>query len=68
MKTPLTIGERIKEAREEKGLTQRQVADRMGVKYQNIGQYERGLRTPKIGTIRRIADALGVKVSELIEL
>lgn len=61
-----SIGERMKEIRIEKGLTQRQIADSIGVTYQHISQYERGLRTPKMNTIRKIAEALGVDVWEII--
>lgn len=55
-----TIGEKIQEARIEAGLTQRELARRLGIKPPNISQYERGVKTPKFETILRIADALGV--------
>lgn len=63
----MTIGERIKKIREEKGMTQQQVADKIGISYQNVSQYERGIRTPKSSSLRKIADALGVDVWEIIE-
>ena len=63
----MTIGERIKKIREEKGMTQQQLADKIGFSYQNISQYERGLRTPKSSTARKIADALGVDMWQIIE-
>ena len=66
MKNDDSIGIRIKEIRIKKGLTQQQVADSIGVTYQNISQYERGLRIPKNETIIKIADALGISVYELI--
>ena len=66
MKKDDSIGVRIKETRIKKGLTQQQVADSIGVTYQNISQYERGVRTPKNETLIKIADALGVSVYELI--
>ena len=66
MKNDESIGDRIRETRVNKGMTQQQVADSIGVTYQNISQYERGLRTPKNETLIKIADALGVSVYELI--
>ena len=66
MKKGESIGDRIRETRVNKGLTQQQVADSIGVTYQNISQYERGLRKPKNETLLQIADALGVSVYELI--
>ena len=66
MKKDESIGERIRKTRVNKGLTQQQVADSIGVTYQNVSQYERGLRKPKNETLLQIADALGVSVYELI--
>lgn len=34
---------------------------------QYIGQYERGLRNPKISTLKKIADALGVDVYSIAD-
>ena len=66
MKKDESIGDRIRKTRVNKGLTQQQVADSIGVTYQNVSQYERGLRIPKNETLLKIADALGVSVYELI--
>ena len=56
----MTIGQRIKVARTESGLSQRELGERLGVSQAMIGQYEGGMRNPKYETIKRIADALGV--------
>lgn len=61
----MTFGERVKKIREEKGLSQRQLGERMGVKQQTIAQYERALNTPKLETVRRLASALKVPLSAL---
>ncbi len=60
-----TIGNRIKVLRQSKGLTQAELAQILGVPYQSVGQWERGIRKPKPATITQIADALGVPVSEI---
>lgn len=61
----MTIGERIKEARKSKGLTQEDLAKLLGVTFAMIGQYERGERNPKMETLQKIALALDVTVASL---
>ena len=61
----MTIGQRIKEARENAGMTQAELAKKLGIPYQSIGQWERDVRNPKKETLQRIADALGVNILEL---
>lgn len=43
----MTIGERIKSLRESKGLTQDQLAEKIGVSRATIAKYENGFTTPK---------------------
>ena len=62
----MTIAERIRKARKEAGLTQKQLGDRMGVSDASITQYESGKRNPKVETLQRIAKALGVGVDVLL--
>ncbi len=63
-----TVGENIKRIRKEKGLTQKELAQKCGILYQTLGKYERGLLNPKIDTIKKIANALEVEGLELISL
>lgn len=62
----MTVSEKIQEARSKAGLTQQQLADAIGTTMQNISQYERGIRTPKIKALQKIADALGVPMTEFL--
>ena len=62
----MTVGERLKAIRKEKGLTQKQVASGCGMADSAIRKYESGLITPKLETIQRIANALGVHVLDLL--
>ena len=62
----MTVGERLKATRKEKGLTQKQVASGCGMADSAIRKYESGLITPKLETIQRIANALGVHVLDLL--
>ena len=61
----MTVGEKIKTFRVAKGMTQQDVANALGVSYQNISQYERGVRTPKMSMIRKIASVLSVNAWEI---
>ena len=49
------IGERIALARLNAGLTQKQLAEKLGTSESYISQYERNKRNPKTDTIQRIA-------------
>jgi transcriptional regulator with XRE-family HTH domain len=60
------IGLRLKTVRKEAGLTQQQLAKRLGIPYQSVGQWERGIRNPKIETLQAIADAIGVSLDYLL--
>lgn len=62
----MQTGDLIKKVRLQAGLTQAELAERLGVTPQAISQYERGVKKPKYETIRRIADAVGCHPLELI--
>lgn len=68
MATAKEIGIGIKNARLTVGITQAELARRLGVTPQAISQYERGGKKPKIETIKKIADALGVSWFQLSHL
>lgn len=59
------IGEMICQIRKSVGMTQAELATKMGVTPQTISQYERGLKNPKPKTIEKFANALDVDAAEL---
>lgn len=62
-----TTGERIKEARKARGMTQTELAEKIGVKFSAIHKYENGLVVNlKRDTIAALADALDVSPSWLM--
>ena len=61
----MQTSEKIKQARKKAGLTQEELALKLGVSQAMISAYEKGLRNPKWETIRSIANALGVSVVEI---
>ncbi len=50
------------DARKNAGLTQQELADRIGVDKGYVSRIERGLITPSVSTIYRIAAAMGLTV------
>lgn len=56
---------RFKKLREQKGLTQAQLARQIGISEQSISKYERGERKPKSETIEALANFFKVPVSYL---
>ena len=59
------LKDRLKKTRLEKGLTQKQIAELLGISYQNYQQWERGTRNPKENTLQMIADVLDVSAEYL---
>lgn len=64
----MTIGERIKMFRKEKGLTQKELAEKLGVSASMIGQYETNVRKPKFETLKNFSEALGINITDLIDI
>ena len=62
----MTTPEKIKFYRNKKGLTQQQLAEKLGITPQAVGLYEKSRNKPKLETLERFADALGIHVSELL--
>ena len=57
-----TAGEAIKELRNEKGLTIRELATRAGVSESGLYRWENGERVPSIDVYNRIIKALGADI------
>lgn len=62
----MTTGERIRSARKKANMTQTELAKKLNIPYQSIGQWERNLRNPKQETLRRLAQALDCDVLWLL--
>ena len=61
------IGNRMKQARLEKGLSQKILGNILGCSQQMIAQYENEKRTPKYETIVKFAEALDVDIDYLMD-
>lgn len=63
--TPL--GARVKALRVERGLQQRQLAEKAELTPSMVSQIESGRLTPSLNTLRRLAEALGVTIASLFD-
>lgn len=61
-----TMGERIKHHRKRLGLTQEQLAERLGVSPQAVSKWENNLSCPDISLLPELASVLGISADELL--
>lgn len=55
----LQLIQKLKTIREDRDMTQSEVADKAGIRDTYLARLESGKSAPKIGTVRKIAKALG---------
>ncbi len=60
------VGQKVKSWRLERGYTQKGLAEKIGVKYWVILQYEKGNRRVPIERLYAIAEALSISITDLI--
>ena len=61
----VTIGEKIKSLRKARGWSQGELAEKLGVKPQNISRYEKGHVQPRESTLALFAEVFELPLSEL---
>ena len=59
-------GQLIRKLRTERGLTQLQLADRLGVSDKAVSKWERGLGCPDVSLLGDLSKAFGVKIETLL--
>jgi transcriptional regulator with XRE-family HTH domain len=59
------MGEKLKAARKAAGLTQVELADRVGCKQKDISRWEAG-REPGALTVKKMAQVLGCSMDDLV--
>lgn len=62
----MTMGEMIRQLRKERGLTQEQLAEVMGVSIPAISKWETGQSAPELGAVVALADFFSVSVDCLV--
>ena len=63
-----TLGMMIAELRKETGMTQLELAEKMGVTDKAVSKWERDLSCPDINSLPNLAEILGVTVDELMQI
>ena len=58
------IGKNIAELRKENNMTQLELADRMGISFQAVSNWERGNSMPDISKLPELADLFSVTVDK----
>lgn len=66
MEQQIQLGDFIRDMRTERGLTQQQLADCLGITDKAVSKWERNICCPDITLLRPLSEALGVTVSELL--
>ncbi len=61
-----SFGERLKELRKQRSLSQTELGELVGLHFTNVSRYERGLSLPGADTLKKIADGLGVSSDYLM--
>ena len=61
------LGNRIRIAREKKGITQEELAECVNISPSHISVIERGVKTARIDTVARIANELDVSADYLLQ-
>lgn len=62
-----TFGSMVAALRKEKGMTQLQLAEKMGVTDKAVSKWERDLSFPDVNSIPKLAELFNVTVDELIQ-
>lgn len=62
------IGDRIRQLRKERGLSQERLGYESGLHYTHIGAIERGEKNWSIDTLVKVAEGLNVTVNDLLTL
>lgn len=62
----LSFGEKIKDARKAKGMTQRQLADKIGAKHNSVSDWENNKNKPDPDTIELICGVLDIAPNYLL--
>src|ERR1700730_12475510 len=65
--TDIAIGQRIKVERLARRMSQTELAEKIGVSFQQVQKYEKGLNRVGAGRLTRIAEVLGIPVRSSFE-
>lgn len=64
----MDLGENIRTARKKARMTQKELAQRLGIAQKDISYWENGIYTPSALRLREICKELGASADEILEL
>ena len=56
------LGEKIKQARRKKGMTQLQLSIKTEITQSSLSDYERGIKCPSLLTAKKLEEVLGIEL------
>lgn len=62
-----SLGALITEARRKNGMTQLELAEKMGVTDKAVSKWERDLSCPDVNSLPQLAEVLGLSIEELLQ-
>ncbi len=62
----MTLGKKLRALREDRGIFQREAAEKLGIALTTLSGYERDARKPDTGMLKRICEFYGVTTDYLI--
>ena len=62
----MTLGQKIKKLRNEKGLTQKDLANLVNVTFQTVSKWENDENEPDVSTLRRLSQLFGCSMDDLL--
>lgn len=62
------LAERIKMRRKEMGMTQEELAEKLGTNHTFVTRMERGTQDSRITSLLKVADALKIGIEELVRI
>ena len=66
-KSEKSIGELIRQIRKSSGLSQMRLAEKVGISYQQVQKYEKGVNKLSVSRMKQISGALGVPASLFLD-
>ena len=64
----IEVGRRVRTFRLEKGLSQEQLGDQLGLTFQQVQEYEKGINRIGAGRLQHIANILEISVGNFFDL
>lgn len=61
-----TFGKRLKELRKQKGWTQKELANRLDIRYSHLNKYENGMHAPPLEKLIQLAELFDISLDHLV--